>query len=108
MIIVGFHQISQKICIETRFKNKEIKLGLYARNLNKYEFVYNESLESKSKKFPKNFIYVGRYLELKGVYDLLDAFDEFSFTNRVELTLYRSKRGKAHTHQKPYDSSSWI
>ena len=40
-------------------------------------------LELKSKKFPKNFIYVGdEYLELKGVYDLLEAFDEFSFTNR--------------------------
>ena len=75
-------EFHKKYALKLGFKNKEIKLGLYARNLNKYEFVYNESLESKSKKFPKNFIYVGRYLELKGVYDLLDAFDEFSFTNR--------------------------
>ena len=74
-------EFHKKYALKLGFKKNEIKLGLYARNLNKYELAYKQSIKLKSKKFPKNFIYVGRYLELKGIYDLLEAFNEFSLEN---------------------------
>ena len=74
-------EFHKKYALKLGFKKNEIKLGLYARNLNKFEDSFKKSIDTKSKKFPKNFIYVGRYLELKGIYDLLDAFNEFSSKN---------------------------
>ena len=74
-------EFHKKYAIKLGFKKNEIKIGLYARNLNKYEVAYKNSIDLKSQKFPKNLIYVGRYLELKGIYDLLDAFNEFSSKN---------------------------
>jgi len=74
----NFHvSYSQKI----GFKNKNIILGLYARDLSLFNDAFHNNKIKKSKNPPKKFIYVGRYLKLKGILDLWNAFKIFSKTN---------------------------
>lgn len=63
------------------FKDEQISLGFYATNLDRFLSVYDTS--EKSKNYPKKFVYVGRYLTLKGIEDLWEAFQRFSKKNDV-------------------------
>lgn len=68
------------------FDFKNIYLGLYSRNLKSFQKSFEKYQKSKLDDFPKKFIYVGRYLKLKGVKDLWDAFEKFcEFNNEWEL-----------------------
>jgi glycosyltransferase involved in cell wall biosynthesis len=48
--------------------------GVYAADTDYFGDIYNRIKEKKRENFPKRFIYVGRYLEFKGIYDLWAAF----------------------------------
>ena len=62
------------------FKKSQIVTGFYARNLHSFNNTYLARKGLKSN-FPKKFLYVGRYLKLKGVVDLWSSFQEFSKHN---------------------------
>lgn len=51
-----------------------IRKGFYVADTELFEGYYKKSKELKERKFPKRFLYVGRYLTLKGVTDLWQAF----------------------------------
>jgi len=55
---------------------KKIKTGFYCCDLKKFNTVYEKTKPEKEKKFPKRFLYVGRYYDFKGVGDLWQAFIE--------------------------------
>jgi glycosyltransferase involved in cell wall biosynthesis len=56
------------------FKSVSIKTGFYCCDLNKFNAVHLNSIETKKNNFPKRFLYVGRYYEFKGITELWDAF----------------------------------
>ena len=62
------------------FKNDQIITGFYARDLESFNYKFKSNMDLK-KNFPKKFLYVGRYLKLKGVLDLWNSFIEFSKNN---------------------------
>jgi len=63
------------------FDFKNIYLGLYSRDLTNFQESYLNNKKHKNHNFPRKFIYVGRYLKLKGILDLWNAFEKFSNNN---------------------------
>ena len=67
--------IHLKYGLKLGFKLDSIHKGFYATDLDFFSKFY---LNEPSKIIPKRFLYVGRYLELKGVQELWNAFELFS------------------------------
>lgn len=59
------------------FSNEKIHTGFYIANLDRFNEIYNHSLEQKRKAYPKSFFYLGRYVEHKGIFDLWQAFKKY-------------------------------
>lgn len=53
---------------------KTVHLDVYSANVPHFESIYHEILPSKEEAFPRRFIYMGRYLRHKGIFDMWDAF----------------------------------
>jgi glycosyltransferase involved in cell wall biosynthesis len=56
------------------FVSENIRTGMYSANYELFDGYYRSLVEQKKESFPRRFVYVGRYLELKGVRELWDAF----------------------------------
>jgi len=79
--------IQEKYAQKLGFKKEHILTGFYSCD---FDFFHNQYLSNKlekEKKFPKRFIYVGRYYEFKGIKNLWSAFIELQkeFPNEWEL-----------------------
>ena len=59
------------------FKNENILTGFYTCDFNLFYNLYLKYNESKKIKFPRRLIFVGRYVEAKGIKYLWKAFAEF-------------------------------
>lgn len=65
------------------FKPNQIFQNFYCANEILFQTNYqNIQSQKKESNRPKRFIYVGRYLEHKGIFDLWKAFQEFRQTNK--------------------------
>lgn len=60
------------------FPRERILTGMYSADVQLFEPVFAPSLAEKEKKYPHRFVYVGRYLALKGVLELYHAFREMT------------------------------
>jgi glycosyltransferase involved in cell wall biosynthesis len=56
------------------YDDDRIKQGFYSADVDLFNSIYNASLEGKKAVFPKVFLYVGRYVKHKGIYDMWEAF----------------------------------
>jgi glycosyltransferase involved in cell wall biosynthesis len=56
------------------FKKDQIATGAYSCDIDLFHDQYIANVAGKKKQFPKRFIYVGRYVEHKGIKDLWNAF----------------------------------
>lgn len=56
------------------FKEQKIKKEFYCCDLEKFNSIYDSQFPQKKSNFPKRFLFVGRYLEFKGINDLWEAF----------------------------------
>ena len=56
------------------FKEDRIKTGFYVADTTLFNAYYNRFKKEKQKQFPKRFLYVGRYVKHKGIFDLWKAF----------------------------------
>jgi glycosyltransferase involved in cell wall biosynthesis len=56
------------------FKQDKILQGVYSADVNYFDAIYKDNLALKANDLPKRFIFVGRYLEFKGIFDLWKAF----------------------------------
>ncbi len=70
--VPGVRQV--KFARKLGFKFSEIATGFYSADTAKFYQLGNSISKKDAKQFPKRFVYVGRYLELKGVLDLWNAF----------------------------------
>jgi len=80
-------EIQEKYAKKIGFKEEQIFLGFYATDLSPFTKAFSQNLSEKRRKFPKKFLYVGRYLKLKGILDLYQAFILFS-KNNLEWELH--------------------
>lgn len=53
---------------------KNILTGFYSADVPLFEQEYEKNKRNKSAAFPHRFIYIGRYLEFKGIFDMWNAF----------------------------------
>ena len=67
-------ELQKKYALRLGFKKENILSGFYCCDFNLFHNQYLSNIESKKAKFPHRFIYVGRYVEHKGVNDLWNAF----------------------------------
>jgi glycosyltransferase involved in cell wall biosynthesis len=56
------------------FKDPFILTGFYSCDFNYFNGLYERNKQEKSQNFPKRFIFVGRYVEAKGIRNLWEAF----------------------------------
>lgn len=58
------------------FKDDKVLTGFYSADVEHFKELYTRSIEEKKKAFPHRFLYMGRYIDFKGVNELWDAFIE--------------------------------
>ena len=58
------------------YKSSEISEGFYSADVDLFSSYFEKAKESKISNFPKRFIYVGRYVKHKGIFDMWNAFIE--------------------------------
>jgi len=56
------------------YPNAKILTGVYSADVSYFETFYHRYQKIKEKDFPQRFVFVGRYLAFKGIYDLWLAF----------------------------------
>jgi len=70
------------------FKEESILLGAYSCDFDFYNNLGNETWTLKKKQFPKRFIYVGRYIDRKGIFEMWEAFVQFQKESPSEWELW--------------------
>ena len=64
------HQYAKRLC----FPEKNIHTGFYSADTDYFSGRYRTFLPEKQQNYPKRFLYVGRYIEAKGIHTLWNAF----------------------------------
>ena len=60
------------------FSKSVISTGMYSADLPRFNQVFQESMYLKEISYPKKLLYVGRFVTLKGILELYQAFDELN------------------------------
>lgn len=76
------------------FSSNQILSGLYSADFDLFYKEYLKNRTQKSQKFPHRFIYAGRYLALKGVIDLWNAFIDFQKETNSDWELWLLGEGE--------------
>ena len=66
----------RKFAKKLGFKENAIYDGFYSADTLHFDRVFQSTFPLKEQDFPKRFLYVGRYLEFKGIHSLWSAFIE--------------------------------
>lgn len=72
----------KEFALKLGFKSKNVKEGFYVADTTMFNQYYESFKSVKEESFPKRFLYVGRYVKHKGIYDLWESFIEFQKNNR--------------------------
>lgn len=83
------------------FKSRKIYQGFYSCDIPKFNQIYLEQHPTKEKKFPKRFIYVGRYYDFKGITELWQAFSELSHEQPNDWELWCLGTGSIEPFKHP-------
>jgi len=80
------------------FPEERISLGFYSADTYRFLVYYKNIMEQKSGAFPKRFLFVGRYVRHKGIFELFTAFIEFRKTH-TEWELWCAGTGAEFEHR---------
>lgn len=58
------------------YKGGQLLTGFYCANTDLFRSVFENSIEFKKDKFPRRFLYVARYVEHKGIFEMWEAFKQ--------------------------------
>ncbi len=83
----------KKYALKIGFKPYQIFTGFYAANVEWYRNFYLQFRDEKKEKFPHVILYVGRYLQLKGVQEMWDAFIEFQSQTNSDWEMWCIGKG---------------
>ncbi len=72
----------KKYALKLGFKKHQIKTGFYSADVKHFSNLYLQNKKTKEIEYPKRFIYVGRYVEHKGIKELWEAFKLFKLNNK--------------------------
>ena len=80
--------IPQKTFAEKLGFKKNILTGFYVADTEKFNEVYSNHLIGKQQNFPKRFLYLARYVEHKGIFEMWNAFVEWQKETPNEWELW--------------------
>jgi glycosyltransferase involved in cell wall biosynthesis len=80
--------LQTEFALKLGFKKNNILTGYYSCDFSLFHSQYLQNREQKAKDFPKRFIYVGRYVETKGIRDLWNAFAELQHDSPNDWELW--------------------
>jgi glycosyltransferase involved in cell wall biosynthesis len=80
-------------------KAKSIKKGFYVADTKLFTDYYEKFKSSKEDKYPKRFIYVGRYVKHKGIFDLWNAFVKLHEENDTDWELWCVGTGEEYENK---------
>ncbi len=67
-------QIQKTYAEKLGFKSDKIFTGFYCADIKLFNSIYEKTIPAKKEKFPKRFLYIGRYYDFKGLPELWQAF----------------------------------
>lgn len=70
-------QPQRQYALKLGFKSEVIETGFYAADTEKFKGYYEEIRGTKGKEGVKRFLFLGRYVQHKGIFDLWQAFKRF-------------------------------
>lgn len=73
-------------------KKNKIEKGVYSADLSHFNAIYDKTMPAKRTNFPRRFLFVGRYLDFKGIFELWQAFRAFR-VNHPEWELWCAGTG---------------
>jgi len=76
IFIAGTYQYP--LAVHLGFKKRQVLMGMNTADLTIFHKAYKDNLASKSNNYPHNFVYVGRFVEIKGLEELVDSFIELN------------------------------
>ena len=75
------------------FDSSKIKTGMYAANFELFESLFKKTWPVKERQFPRRFVFVGRYLDIKGLRELWKAFINVQTKTPTEWELWCIGKG---------------
>ena len=91
-----------KYALKLGFDSTVIRKGFYCANAELFSKMYKENKESKKELFPHVFLYVGRYVKHKGIFDLWEAFIEFQDEQKTEWELWCVGTGDQYENRREH------
>lgn len=85
IMVPGFHQYDYARLLG--FSRENILFPLYTANLSLFDKIFEESLSIKEKSYPHNILFVGRFEKVKGIRNLINAFQSIVDQKDWTLTL---------------------
>ena len=70
------------------YSDEKIMTGFYSCDRELFHTYYKNNKELKSENYPKVFLFVGRYIQAKGIYNLWNAFIELDTVNDNDWELW--------------------
>jgi glycosyltransferase involved in cell wall biosynthesis len=69
-------QVQKLYALKLGFTEQDIQTGFYSADTPKFNAFYDDLIKAKSS-IPKRFLYLGRYVKHKGIFELWEAFNAF-------------------------------
>lgn len=70
------------------FKDNELLQGFYSADHAHFDALYKKYHPAKAEQFPHRFLYIGRYLDFKGIFDMWNAFMKLKEMHENDWELY--------------------
>ena len=74
-------EAQKQYALKLGFKEANVQTGFYSADTSKFQSIFEATYDQKKNDFQKRFLYLGRYVEHKGIFDLWDAFLKFRASN---------------------------
>ncbi|MDF2450798.1 MAG: glycosyl transferase family 1 [Bacteroidota bacterium] len=94
-------KIQKQYVLNLGFREKNILTGFYSCDLDHFESIYQAQKAQKQAKFPRRFLYVGRYYDFKGIQELWQAFIDLQKEQPNEWELWSLGVGDIDAIQHP-------
>lgn len=91
----------KEFALKMGFKERQIATGAYCCDYDYFHAQYLANKKAKQLQFPRRFIYVGRYVEHKGIRDLWEAFIELKEEQPNNWELWCLGTGEVQLVQHP-------
>lgn len=92
-------ELQKKYALILGFPEEKIQTGFYSTDTAYFTALGDKYAEEKKGNFPKRFIYVGRYVEHKGIFELWEAYKRLRAEVTTDWELWCLGTGDAYTRR---------